>query len=760
MKEHSKRKHRSPERSASTNSKRTRTISDNSESISANQRIQRAKSIFRSDKDPYFPGDNEGKATLDLKAWKLRVKVLCSINDDEDVFRDAVQGLVKICFPQGVLQEIGVNVVEQHMREGHASRENISHMRDVFSAEMVHRLAWMLAEHLDSAQNVEVGISSIIVAVNRLHGHNLDREVLGDIISAFQQLQDTLSKENTEQLANGGGLSIPACSPDLDVPSYDEGEHESKTFPTTEGVSVLGDEIGANSADAHDLHSQLAAAAVTGVGMEEQMTNVKKAGKNRNEIDYEQHNPINNASFGIEDDNAPVQSKDRLEIQGKVSAKPTDKVSKTWRWDVNARIFSPDNIPAHFKKMSDLFAYHALPVVQDQLGQDTSKGRVRKEIEQILGRLSEDEHNQWEESYNKLRNGDAKMLDRVSADRQSHYDRILQMPEAISQTLSNVKKKPREKTGRKSKKVDTGDDEQEMEETFTNTGSNAVKVVGRTYPQNQVDIKEELYAGMSRPSGASRHATEAGSDDIAHNVSALRRLATEKTRSVQYDQIATSSPFGTPIVDLLWGQTVIQKNERGLIAQRLTCALDSYVSIKTMSFPHFGGEMKVLDKSENRKKLEKVIQHSWSCSNKELRCRLEEILIPWVAANPGCFPSVTASPIILAYIMPYVTPVMDVLCGPNTEVVRNKGTKSTGVEPTILQALHLRGISKKDRIGARNVPIEDEMDRAFKLRSDEVRRGFLERILRQIALVHRDKFPDLIKSDLVKNWERMTGLKW
>lgn len=52
------------------------------------------------------------------------------------------------------------------------------------------------------------------------------------------------------------------------------------------------------------------------------------------------------------------------------------------------------------------------------------------------------------------------------------------------------------------------------------------------------------------------------------------------------------------------------------------------------------------------------------------------------------------------------------------------------------------------------------MNRVFKRSSDEVRRGFVERILRQIALVHRDKFPEMIETDLVKNWERMTGLKW
>ena len=36
----------------------------------------------------------------------------------------------------------------------------------------------------------------------------------------------------------------------------------------------------------------------------------------------------------------------------------------------------------------------------------------------------------------------------------------------------------------------------------------------------------------------------------------------------------------------------------------------------------------------------------------------------------------------------------------------------------------------------------------------------LERTLRLFVLNHRDKFPELEDSQLVKEWERATGLKW
>jgi hypothetical protein len=217
--------------------------------------MQRAKSIFRGDRDPYFSGDIEGKPSLDINAWKLRVKVLCSTNDDDEVFRDAVQGLVKICFPKGVIQELGINILEQHMREGHAPEENISHMRGVFNVEMVHRLAWLLAEHLTTPQLTKIGISSVIAATNRLQGQKFDREVLDDAIFAFQQLRNKIRADDTEGLVNGAGLAMPSI--DLEVNGTQDAteDDEDETLSTIEG----GDDGIDESADT--LHDQLTAAA-------------------------------------------------------------------------------------------------------------------------------------------------------------------------------------------------------------------------------------------------------------------------------------------------------------------------------------------------------------------------------------------------------------------------------------------------------------------------------------------------------------------
>lgn len=45
-------------------------------------------------------------------------------------------------------------------------------------------------------------------------------------------------------------------------------------------------------------------------------------------------------------------------------------------------------------------------------------------------------------------------------------------------------------------------------------------------------------------------------------------------------------------------------------------------------------------------------------------------------------------------------------------------------------------------------------------RSNEMRRGYLERTLRRIAFTYRKEFSDLKSTLLVRTWERETGQTW
>lgn len=60
---------------------------------------------------------------------------------------------------------------------------------------------------------------------------------------------------------------------------------------------------------------------------------------------------------------APHQSKG--DVQQSREGKQ-GKISTSWRWAIEEGA-SPQDLTSHFKRMSDLFAYHALPIVQQRL---------------------------------------------------------------------------------------------------------------------------------------------------------------------------------------------------------------------------------------------------------------------------------------------------------------------------------------------------------------------------------------------------------
>jgi hypothetical protein len=78
--------------------------------------------------------------------YVFRVKVISTTTNLHDgIFKEAVQGLVKICFPEGILDQLGTHMVEQHMKEEDAPAENIVKMTELFRSELVHRMTGMLA---------------------------------------------------------------------------------------------------------------------------------------------------------------------------------------------------------------------------------------------------------------------------------------------------------------------------------------------------------------------------------------------------------------------------------------------------------------------------------------------------------------------------------------------------------------------------------------------------------------------------------------
>jgi hypothetical protein len=98
-------------------------------------------------------------------------------NLDDGIFKDAVQGLVKICFPLGIMEQLGTDMIRQHMAEEDAPAENVARMTELFRPELVHRMAGMLAGYLDTSAKVKACIQSISTATSRLHAEVMDDDL-------------------------------------------------------------------------------------------------------------------------------------------------------------------------------------------------------------------------------------------------------------------------------------------------------------------------------------------------------------------------------------------------------------------------------------------------------------------------------------------------------------------------------------------------------------------------------------------------------
>ncbi|KAG9197305.1 hypothetical protein G6514_001903 [Epicoccum nigrum] len=211
--------------------------------------LNRAKSVFRGYGDSYFPPNNEGteqtQQTLALPTsddYIFRIQVLPTTDDVSTiVFRKAVQGLVKICFPQDVLEEIGIEVVTQHMRNEGAPEHKIAKMTKIFWSEMFHRVNWMLAEYLDTPAKVEASVKAVIAASASLHDEKIADDILGHIITSLQSLREDIPHLSMEKLADSTDMDTMTSSTrkpgDLDAGTGDSNskrEVHTLTEETTE----------------------------------------------------------------------------------------------------------------------------------------------------------------------------------------------------------------------------------------------------------------------------------------------------------------------------------------------------------------------------------------------------------------------------------------------------------------------------------------------------------------------------------------------
>lgn len=355
----------------------------------------RAKSIFRGDRDPYFPPNN--KATTSLPTgddYVFRIQVISTTtNIATDVFKKAVQGLVKICFPQDVLEEIGIEVVTQHMRNEGAPEENILKMTDIFRSEMIHRVTWMLAEYLDTPPKVEASVKSIVAASASLHGAKIGEDVLGDVLQSLRMLREWVPTGSTERLANGSDM-------------------ESFAFSTPAADSIESDREASNPASESEANEAPVHATNGAYGDEVDYARKSRKNSKKQNTDniHKKFRRGQDAGGDLDAPNSHDSSQLHLVREGKEA-----RVSTSWRWDIEEGTLFADMIP-NFKRVSDLFAYHALPIVKQELGPQAKRKEIRQKIEAMLAMLPPNDFAKWADSFQRLKNGEVTMLQQVAVD--------------------------------------------------------------------------------------------------------------------------------------------------------------------------------------------------------------------------------------------------------------------------------------------------------------------------------------------------------
>lgn len=192
--------------------------------------------LFRGDADPYFPPNADAAITTFSGEMDFRLKYLCQADPTEadDLYKEAVQGLVNITVPPNILNQLCQDTIIAQMRGLGAPQDKIDRVCELIRREMIFKISWLLANEMNTVEKVERGLATVIAATSRLHANKFDHEVFDDIAKGFENLRNQLSGLQTDNLASGASIRMLAteqCSRRL---ANTELESEGKTIPSNE----------------------------------------------------------------------------------------------------------------------------------------------------------------------------------------------------------------------------------------------------------------------------------------------------------------------------------------------------------------------------------------------------------------------------------------------------------------------------------------------------------------------------------------------
>ncbi|KAL6156404.1 hypothetical protein ACJQWK_09831 [Exserohilum turcicum] len=359
-----KRQAQSPDRGAASKRSRVHSVSPSTHSQSTRHDRQ-SSSANQSNNARFVENPAQATSLPTAEDWTFRIKVLTSATDlENDLFKDAVRGLVRMCFPDGVLEQLGPSVVQRHMREFNAEPANIQNMSKVFEQEMVQRLISLLVKYLDTPAKVVSAVRDMVAATERAHSASIG-DVVGQITNGLAQLSETA--------LDGATNWLTGSDTHHDVPNGDE---------NTNPNSAIIDEPS-------------------------RPRKIKKSQKNS-----KPQKSTKSQDDGNELEDGPADVDLSTTKMGKNKQKDR-KISSTWDWNVDPNDITGDAIAQAFPRTADLFAYHALPITKRKLGPHASRKDLRVDMQSILNEMHQEDFDKWAKSLENLINGDRLILVRV-----------------------------------------------------------------------------------------------------------------------------------------------------------------------------------------------------------------------------------------------------------------------------------------------------------------------------------------------------------
>ncbi|KAH9867255.1 hypothetical protein IAQ61_007847 [Plenodomus lingam] len=752
-----KKRPKSPSTSQATPSKRVRKVSSSashpapSKRQTFKQKASCAKSVFRGKEDPYFPSNDAHAASLPTSDdWRFRVKVISSSTDlNNDLFKEAVQGLVKICFPQGVLETLGIQVLEEHMHTENAPEENIRKMVQIFRAEMAHRVTWMLAEYMDTSVKLEAGVEAIVAASANLHGSTLGDDVLGDVVAGMHRLRERIPSNSTHELSNGAVFQESA-KPSSPI-HLEASDKNTGNLP---------------SGDIFDLEQSASETFTPTVRKRKEKSKAR-------ELDMRGEETPNNAVINV--DTYPTKPAS-MNTPTPALMQREKKISTSWKWDILPQDVAFADVSDCFNTAADLFAYHALPLAKKKFGTAAKRKELRHRMEAMLEETPLSEYEKWMQSYSKLIEGDRTMLIRAEANTISLGRSTTGATPApidirhVRESRKSVGHSTSQEVGR-SEKTSTRRPNQNSVKDEAVSNVSVIETNSLTKPQAEVTASTTAVrnrsveacvhgAQMDGGKGFKAKGTQLSRNSAGHSNESSRNLI-DATGSRAAGATLLSSQ--TPIVDLLLGFSAPCSKDVNASVESLITNFAKRSSLTCMKLQKSNGTTRMITLQQLRKSLHGRYKGRAEVYNSHtevsLRRDFEKLFIPWVIESHIEFPELKQHVFMFAHLLPGCTPVFDILCDP---MISLKPDSVSVVKASIVMALHQKGLSIKLQPYGRGENFEDEIASIiFDTRmTNSSKRHHLDRASRHIAFLHRKIFPELKGSDLAKTWETISGLSW